>query len=275
MPDLREILAKKLTEKEKSVFRHGFDTIGDIAIIEIPPELKKKQKIIANAVLEHQPNIKVVLKKSGMHSGRYRTQKLVYVAGERRTLTVHRECGVQMKVDAGRVYFSPRLSAERLRIAQMIKPGEQVLVMFSGVAPYPLVFARNSKAEKIIGIELNPAAHKLAVENVAFNKLGHKILLFKGDVSKVVPKLGQKFDRIVMPLPQTAEAFLGSALKAAKKGSVIHFYTFAPEESLSDAEGKVLKACKSNGIRCKILRTVRAGQYSPRKFRVCVDFSIR
>ena len=46
------------------------------------------------------------------------------------------------------------------------KPGEKVLVMFSGCAPYPVVIGRNTKAKEIYGIELNPLAHKFAEENV-------------------------------------------------------------------------------------------------------------
>ena len=39
-----------------------------------------------------------------------------------------------------------------------------------------------------------------------------------GDVRDVVPKLKKKFDRILMPLPKSAEEFLDIALSASKKG---------------------------------------------------------
>ena len=44
---LREALKGKLTKKEVAHLRAAFDIIGSIAIIEIPDELIKKEKIIA------------------------------------------------------------------------------------------------------------------------------------------------------------------------------------------------------------------------------------
>ena len=54
---LRDLLSKKLTKKEMEFLRTSFDTIGDIAIIDIPDELKKKEKDVAKAIISIQPNI--------------------------------------------------------------------------------------------------------------------------------------------------------------------------------------------------------------------------
>jgi tRNA (guanine37-N1)-methyltransferase len=42
--DLKESLKGKLTKKELESLKTSFDVIGDVAIIEIPDELKKKEK---------------------------------------------------------------------------------------------------------------------------------------------------------------------------------------------------------------------------------------
>jgi len=268
---LKDALKGKLTAKELEKLR-GFDVIGDIAIMEIPPELEKKQKLIAKTLLELLPYIKVVARKKGGHTGKYRKQPLQVVAGEKRKTTVHKEHGLLFALNVETCYFSPRLSTERIRIAQQVKPGENVLVLFSGVAPFVLVIAKHSPAAHVWGIEANPSAHKYAMQNVALNKLGHKVTLIKGDAKKAIPKM--QFDRIVMAWPQKADEFLDVTLKHAKKGTIIHFYDFQPEDQLALAADIVKSACKQAKKKCKILNIVECGQVGVRQCRVCVDFRI-
>jgi len=173
MTSLRDVLKKKLTKKEQEMLRTSFDVIGDIAIIEVPKELKRKQKMIAQTLLSLVKSINVVAVKDGGHKGKYRRQKLSVVEGENRLTTQHTESGIKLKLDVSKCYFSPRLGTERLRIAKLIKKDERVLIAGSGIAPYPLVISKNSKAKELIGVEFNPIAHKYAVENVKLNKINN------------------------------------------------------------------------------------------------------
>ncbi|MBN2368657.1 class I SAM-dependent methyltransferase family protein [Candidatus Woesearchaeota archaeon] len=266
---LLSILQKSVIDELPS----SFDIIGSILILEIKPELIEYEKQIADALLRINKNITTILKKADIHSGEFRTQKLDYIAGEKTKVTVYRENNVRLKLDVEKVYFSPRLSTERKRIYKQVKKGENILVMFSGCGPYPIVLSRNTAAAKITGIEKNPIAHRYAESNATLNKTKN-VTLLKGDVRKVLPELDEKFDRILMPLPKGAEDFLYLALAASKKGTIIHFYDFEHESELKKGEKKVKSACKENNKSCKILRTVKCGQYSPGKFRICVDFLI-
>jgi tRNA (guanine37-N1)-methyltransferase len=275
MVSLKEAIKKKLTKKEMAFMPSSFDIVGSVAIIEIPDELKKKEKIIAQAMLELFKPVKTVVKKSGIHYGKYRRQKLEVIAGERTKVAEYKESGVRLKIDLEKCYFSSRLGTERLRIAKMVKPGEKILVMFSGVAPYPVVIARNAEPEMIYAVELNPVAHKFAEENVKLNKMQGKIKLYKGDVVDIVPRLKKKFDRILMPMPKTALTFLETAFKAAKKGTIIHFYTFGREEEFKEIRDKIKEECKKYKKKCLILRTVKTGHYAPGVYRVCVDFKLQ
>lgn len=270
---LKGALKGKLAKAQLKSLVTSFDIIGDIAIIEIPENLEKKEKLIAEAILKLNKNIKVVCKKAGIHSGIFRRQKLVIIAGEKRKTTIHKESNVRMKLHIQDVYFSPRLSTERKRIASQVKPAEDVLIMFSGVAPYCLVIAKNTKAKEVYGIEINPLAHKYALENVKLNKLNN-VKLFLGDVRMVVPTLNKKFDRIAMPLPLGGENFLDVTLSAVKKNGVIHFYDFKDESGFEISKQKVLDACSAVKKKCKILRLVKCGQIGPRTFRICIDFKI-
>lgn len=271
--NLKDILKNKLNKKEIEKLVRGFDIIGDIAITEIPESLAKKEKLIGKAILEMNNHIKTVLKKAEPHKGVFRTQKMKVIAGERKKVAEYKENNVRLRLDVEKVYFSPRLSTERKRIMELVKPKEDVLVMFSGCAPYVIVIAKNTKANSVYGVEINPVAHKYAIENVKLNKLNN-VKLFEGDVRLVVPTLNKKFDRVLMPLPKEGENFLDIALKAVNKNGIVHFYDFLPEDEIKKAEEKVKNACNLEKKKCRILNIVKCGQIGPRMFRVCVDFRV-
>ena len=270
---LKEALRGKLTTKQLAQLTGSFDIIGSIAKLDIAPALRKKEKVIAAAVLAQNPAVKTVVRKNSIHGGKYRLQKVKVIAGKKTKETVHRESGVAAMLDIEKCYFSVRSSSERLRIASLVKPGEKVLVMFSGVGIYPLILAKHSKAAHIWGVELNPTAHKYAMENVKLNK-ARNVMVLRGNVRTVVPKLG-KFDRIVMPLPKDAERFLPLALKTCKKSGMVHLYGFLREDAIPATMERVTKICKKAKRRCKVLRTVKCGAYASRVYRVCTDIEVR
>lgn len=268
---LREIQQEIVPKSFQDHIFKSYDQMGDIAILDIPEELVPYEKKIAQALLKEHKTIKTVCKKIGSRAGTYRRQKLKILAGKRTKETIHKECGAQLKLHVEKVYFSPRMSTERLRIAQQVKPGENILVLFSGCAPYPCVIAKNAKPKSIVAVELNPIAHKYALENIRLNKLSN-VEAICGDVRKIVPKLKGSWDRIVMAFPHGGEAFLDIVIKAATKGTIIHFYDFAAEEEFPKVEQKLLDACKKASRACKIVFTKQCGQNAPRTFRVVVDF---
>lgn len=269
----KDILEKELTTKELEFLKTAHDVVGTIAILEIPEELVEKEKFIAEALLKTNKNIKTVLKKAGEHSGVYRTQKMKWLTGEKTKVSVHKENNVRIKVDVEKVFFSARLGTERKRIMKQIKKGEEVMVLFSGCAPYVCVFAKNTEAKNVYGVELNPIGHKLGLENVKLNKLTN-VELIEGDVKKIAPTLHKKFDRISMQLPKNAADFLPEAFLLSKTGTTIHFYDFLHENDFDQAEEKIAKACKKARLKYKILGLHKCGQFSPEKFRVCLDFRI-
>ena len=237
----------------------SFDQVGDIVILGEDGTKKQAEQLL------QMKTVKVVLRRKGIHGGEFRTQDLEWIAGEKRKETSYKENGVQIKVDVEKCYFSPRLSTERLRIANQVEPGEKVLIMFSGVAPYCLVIARHSKAAKIVGVEKNPIAHKYALENCRKMK---NIELFNSDVHGFI--YPEKFDRIAMPLPYSAEEFLDDALRLAKKGATIHFYDFVEE---ADIPQKSIDEIKRHCANAKVFNVVKCGQYGPKRWRICVDFT--
>jgi tRNA (guanine37-N1)-methyltransferase len=276
MPNkLKDILRKKMTKKELNIVPSSFDTVGNIIIFsDFPKELSRKEKIIGTEIIKNYKQINSVFKKTKKYSGEFRTPKLKLLAGENNKETIHKENNARLKLNVEKVYFSSRLSEERKRIFKQVKNKENILVMFSGASPYPTTISKNTGAKEIIGIEVNPIAHQYAIENLKLNKIKN-VRLILGDVKKEVPKLNKKFDRIIMPLPKGAENFLNLALSKIKKNGIIHFYSFSEEDKYNKIIEIINNECKKKKKQCKVLDIVKCGQFSPRVYRICIDFKVK
>lgn len=260
MGSLKDKLKDKLTKKEISLLVKGFDIIGDIAVIEIPEELKKKQKVIAQAILEQHKNVKVVAKKASKVEGVERIRKVRVIAGEKRTETLHKENGISLVFDINKVYYSPRLSSERLRVMEMTRSKEHIIDMFAGVGPFAILIARN-KEVKIDAIDINKEAYKYLNKSIKENKLRGEITTHKGDAGEIIKKL-EKADRIIMNLPESSMDFLDGAVSRIKKGGVIHLYAF-------EKNGDITRKLRRK--KYKIENKMKCGAFSPEIQRVCFD----
>jgi tRNA (guanine37-N1)-methyltransferase len=125
----------------------------------------------------------------------------------------------------------------------------------------------------VVGIEINPEGHRYALENIKANKL-KTAETYCGDVREIMPQFGIKFDRIIMPLPKTADKYLDLALAAAEKNAVIHFYDFELEVEVEKGEEKIAQACSMAGKKYEILEVVKTGQPAPHAYRYCFDFKV-
>jgi len=253
--------------------RVAFDIIGSrekaVAIVDLKKGQKPKE--VAKELMKRYPHVKSVLAKAGPRAGVLRVYKLKLLAGSKDTKVVHKEHGMLLKVDPQVVYFSPREATERQRIAKIVKPCERILVMFSGVAPFAIAIAKKHPSVKIECIEINKKAVEFARENVKLNRAWN-VKIHLGD-AKDAPKLG-KFDRILMPLPETAWKFLPAAFKAAKRNAVIHFYGFSAHPKYTDLLEKVRRAAEREGIKYKIEGAKRVLPYAPRAWKVRVDIRV-
>ncbi|MAG46977.1 hypothetical protein CL617_00085 [archaeon] len=82
----------------------------------------------------------------------------------------------------------------------------------------------------------------------------------------------KKFDRIIMPLPKSSEDFLNLAKNHIRKNGVIHFYDFSNDENFPDSSIKKIEKHFEN---FEVLNSVKCGQYSAGKSRVCIDFKVK
>ena len=253
--------------------RYAFDVIGSkdkaVAIIDSKIEDEKK---IAKDILKRHKNVKSVLKKKSGRTGVYRIHNRKLVAGSRDTEVIHKEHGYFLKLDPKKVYFSPREATERKRIAEKIKPKENVLVMFSGIGPYAIAIAKKRPKANIVAIEINLDAVLYAEKNIKLNKIKN-IRNYCWDV-KEARYLG-KFDRIIMPLPETAIEFLDAAFLSSKKGTIIHLYGISNEQKkFSDLKKKVKEIAKTFNIKYKIINEQKVLPYAPKMLKVRLDIKV-
>jgi len=253
----------------------AFDVLGNIAVIRFPLDFKKTDKRkFAERLLKKQKVIKTVLEKKGKIKGRLRKISTNYLAGEKTKEVLYRENNCVFRFNLDTTYFSPRLSNERKEISKLIKKGEDVLVMFAGVAPYSIVIAKNSKARKVVSNEINREANKYAKLNIELNKVKDKVELWSGDIKKVADKIKKKYDVIVMPRPQLKETFLKQAFKLSKKATRIYYYDFCVITEKKQIIEKIKEQAKKARKKIKILKIKSAGEIAPYKIRLRVDFQV-
>lgn len=255
--------------------QRAFSVLGNIAIVNFPDNYPaKEKKFFAEKILKENKAVKTVLEKSGKFKGRLRKMETRWIAGEKTKEVLYRENNCVFRFNIDTTYFSPRLSGERKEIAEMIRPNEEVLVMFAGVAPFSIVLAKNSKAKKVYSNEINREANKYAKLNLELNKLKDRVELVNGDIKKVALKLDKKFDVIVMPRPQLKDSFLEQAFKLSKKGTRIFYYDFCKEEEIDTIVSKVNFEAENFEMKIKISQIKKAGNIGPGRFRYRVDFEI-
>ena len=277
---LMDRIAEKIGIKGQVKPIKSFDVIGDIAIIKIPNELLDYKQRIAEELLKELKNVRVVFRQASEVSGIYRIRKLEWLAGEKRTLTVYKEHGCRFLVDVDKVYFSPRLSTERLRIASLVKDGETIINMFAGVGPYSIIIAKKKPNVFIYSIDLNPIAVKLHVENCKLNKVDDRIKVILGDAREILKKeLVGVADRVLMPLPEIALDSLDSALSGLKREGVVHVYIHVlyekrEVEALKKASQIVKRKLEKLGVTINSISTRRVREVKTRELQVCVDVSV-
>jgi len=275
--DLKFLLAGKLSPQEVNLVFKSYDVVGDIAVIRVPETLKPRSQIVAEAVMQANKNVKTVLLQTSAISGDFRLRQLEWVAGERKTTTVHREFGCLFEVDLERCYFSPRLSFERRRVASLVPPHEVVVNMFAGVGCFSIVMAKHSKVEKIFSIDVNPFAFEFMLKNVRLNRVQSKVFPILGEAQKVVrEQLSSVADRVLMPLPEKAYEYLDCALMALKpRGGWVHYYDFVHagkgENPVEKVRDKVTAKFNESNVKSHIHfgRVVRAT--GPFWFQVVLD----
>ena len=218
----------------------SFDVIGDLCIVKLHDAVEHYSDTIASAIIESVRSIKGVYQDLGV-TGEFRIRSLRHIGGVDRTITTHREFGMELKVDIDQVYFSPRLAGERYRIANLVRSSiqshgqfERILDMFAGIGPCSICISRLNPNVEIHAIDVNPSAYELLVDNIKTNRT-ENIYPHLGDARELSTELAgdRKFQRIIMNLPHQSLEFFETALRSIDHG-VIHVYSICHRDELPE-----------------------------------------
>lgn len=273
---LKRALDGVLTEKESEELFSAFDQIGDIVVVRIPESLLSRKKVIGETLLAEIKPARSVYYQSSDVRGDFRTRDLELLAGEDNTQTEYKEFGCRFLVDVEKAFFSPRLSTERERIANLVNENETIINMFAGVGMFSIMAAKKNKC-KVYSVDINPVASELCEKNITINKMAGEVISINGDAAQVVKEqLQNKGDRTLMLLPERSDEFLQSAIDATKSGGIIHYYSHIHAETKSSA-GKLseqhyleVTPVESEILNSKIVRAV-----GPRYYQTVVDVKIK
>ena len=202
-------------------FRLPFDLVGDIAILRHPGVGEDLLREEAERILEGIQRVRLVLLDEGVR-GEMRLHTLRVLAGRGPPRTVHRENGIKLYLELDKVYFSPRLSYERGRVASQVSPGERVFDMFAGAGPFSVLLAK--KGAIVFSCDINPHAARLILKNAELNGVADRVSVFNMDAASAAGLL-DPVDRIIMNLPTASTRFLKHAKEVLKKGGILHLYT--------------------------------------------------
>ncbi len=272
---LKQALKSVLSETEINEVFSSFDIIGDIVIIKIPDSMSAKKQLIADAILSKVKPVKSVFMQSSPVQGDFRVRGVEYIAGENRTLTIYKEHNCRFKVDISKVYFSPRLSTERERIAGLVNDGEVIVNMFAGICTFSIIIAKKHKC-RIYSIDVNPDAYSLCAENVKLNKVTESVVPMLGDAKEIIMNdLKGKADRVLMPLPERAKEYLEHAVMALQEKGIIHYFTHIHSDSRKyalDVCAEELASAMKVKYEIKGARIVR--EVGPRFYQVVADVMV-
>lgn len=278
---LREIARRVLGESLATRIWKRIEIIGDIAVLRKPLGVELEidaYKSLAAEIMNRLPYVRSVWLAATPVRGDYRVREFIHLAGEPRSETVYREHGCLFKLDITRVYVSPALNYEHIRVARLVRPGETVLNMFAGVGLFSIVIAKHSRPSRVVSVDINPDAYRYMVENVKLNRVSDVVVPVLGDAREVARECTACFDRVLMPLPELAYEYFDDAALSLKRTGVIHVYEFANAETKGDAIlkalNKFLRKCEAMNVGAEVLGSRVVRSVGPRYYQVVLDLQI-
>jgi len=273
-----EVAAEKLPPHLLASFPRSIDIIGEVAIIEVPPELEGHKGTVGEAILQTHKHVRIVLAKMSPVRGTKRLREYEVIAGSGKTETIHREHGCIYYLDVMKVYFSPRLSFEHKRIASQVKENETVVDMFAGVGPFSILIAKIRKEVKVYAIDVNPDAVRYLERNVIVNGVLGRVVPILGDARRIIRKKLQGIaDRVIMNLPEKALEYIDAACEAIKpEGGILHYYSFAEGlNPIKKAEKELMEGVMKMGRRVDhVVSARKVREVAPGKWQVVIDARI-
>jgi len=235
-----------------------WERIGDVLVIRLPSEGQSSARAIAEIFGRVLGARTVVQDRSGIH-GPLRLPDVRVLWGDG-TETVHTEGGIRYAMDVARVMFSSGNLAERVGIAERVRPGAVVVDLFAGIGYFSLPIAVRGRADTVYGCELNPISFRYLVQNTRLNRATNLVPLL-GDCRVVAPR--GIADWVIMG-HFDARDYLDVAFDALRRNGTIVYHELCPKEQYPDAMTRRLAAtARAHWMHIQAIQTRIVKSYAP------------
>mmetsp|Transcript_84939 Transcript_84939/g.177504 ORF Transcript_84939/g.177504 Transcript_84939/m.177504 type:complete len:432 (-) Transcript_84939:13-1308(-) len=271
----------------------GFETVGHLAHFNLKEQQWPYRKVIGKVIMDKNPSIKTVITKVGSLYNEFRTFDMEVIAGKDDTKVSVNERQLKLNFDFREVYWNSRLSEERVRLLDQVKPEDIILDLFAGVGAFACMCAKEGC--EVYANDLNPAGAAAMRKNAETNRLDFEV--YNLDARACVrefaslPPLSSRSEgsskpkvHVIMNLPELALDFLDAFREMAEDGKSrlfsgsalelhIHCHCFAREKDHPELEinPRILAALGHvpSKIRYREVRDV-----APKKNMYCVEFCL-
>jgi len=277
---IKQLLNEKLElqKKEQSLLPSSYQKIGDIVIVNLKEDVEKYDKKIGKIILENIPNTQTVCRRTDYITGKFREPNIKVIAGDKNTETIHKEHGIEYKLDVAKVMFSKGNLNERKRLIDQVSEGETIVDMFAGIGYFSLGLAKFSEAKKIYAIEFNPDSYHYLWENIKLNQVRDKIIPMFGDCREECESLSKSeriADRILMGLLPSPKEYLDSAMKIIKPRGIIHYHsTLGKEEGYEKLMMEINDVSLKYGLQAELINSKEVKSYAPNVNHIVLDVKI-
>lgn len=234
------IIDQKLLPQEYiSLLPRRWKRVGQVGIFELHPQLLEWKEKIGEIYLTFLPELRTTAHKMGITSTTTRQPSYEILAGERNTVTLHKELGCKFWIDALKLTFSNGNHAERQRMLRINTDDEQIIDMFACVGNLSLPIAVHNASTKVIGIEINPYAFKFLKKNIQENGLINQYQAIFGDNRKKTPQ--NWANRVIMGYFTIDKTQLTVALASLQQqeGGTIHAHGLEGSHQASEMQGEL------------------------------------
>ncbi|MBN1786253.1 MAG: class I SAM-dependent methyltransferase family protein [Candidatus Methanofastidiosa archaeon] len=246
----------------------SYELVGDIMLLQIPDDLKPYKRLIAETYMD-VIGVGGVMEKERI-SGELREPGHRLLAGER-TVTLHKENGINYSIDLSRLMFSSGNINERIRMSKVKNIGP-VVDMFAGIGYFSLPIAKYSRSS-VVALEKNPISFQYLEENIRLNNLSDLITAENMDCRDYE---GTGVKRIVMGYVRSTEKYLDKAMDIAGDGCIVHYHQTVPSDRhVEEMTRDVTEAARRGSVGVDILDIRQVKKYSPGIIHAVCDFEIK
>jgi tRNA wybutosine-synthesizing protein 2 len=248
----------------------GFQRLGPVVILRLPPELRRVYAAIG-AAWSSETGVRTVLNRTGPVTGEFRRPSVERVWGDG-TETELVENGIRFHLDAARVMFAPGNQGERRRIAGLVRPGETIVDLFAGIGYFTLPALVHGRAARVFAVEKNPVSFRYLERNLQLNGVADRATAILGDNRDVGIPTGSA-ERVFLGLLPTSIPWVGRALELlAPDGGVLHVHLVVDVRAgLSGAQSEVRLAVERSGGQVASIAGRSVKSYGPGRAHVVVD----